>query len=87
MGLLAVAIEEGDVDPPAFVGVLKFDNIGFVKKVGVEDNGPVLPVGNIDRACAAIFQKFLNLVFVLVIVIFGKIPVIGSFLIPHHQPA
>ena len=87
MGLLAVAVEEGDVDPSTFVGVLKFDNISFVKEVGVEDNGPVLPVGNIDWACAAIFQKFLNLVFVLVIVIFGKIPVIGSFLIPHHQPA
>jgi hypothetical protein len=30
-GFLAVAVEEGHVDPAAFVGILKLDDVGFVK--------------------------------------------------------
>jgi hypothetical protein len=33
MGFLAVAVEKGDVDPAAFVGILKLDDVGFVKKM------------------------------------------------------
>ncbi len=54
-GFLAVAVEEGHVDPAAFVGILKLDDVGFVEKVGIEDHCPVLPVWNIERFCPAFF--------------------------------
>ena len=36
-GLLSVAVEEGDVDAAAFIVVLKFDDVGFVEDIGIED--------------------------------------------------
>jgi len=48
-GLLAVALEEGHVDPVAFVGVVKADDVGFVKEVGIEDDRPVLAVRTSNR--------------------------------------
>ena len=86
-GLLAVAVEEGHVDPAAFVGVVKVDDVGFVKEVGVKDDCAVLAVRNGDGFGSAFFQESLNFMFVLLIIICGKVPMIGRFLIPDHQPA
>ena len=62
---LAVTIEEGDVDPAGFVSILKFDDVSFVKKVGIENDSPVLPVRDGNGVGLAFLQKCLNLVFVL----------------------
>lgn len=43
-GLLAVAVEEGEVDETAFVRVLKLDDVGFVEENGIEDDRAVLVV-------------------------------------------
>ena len=82
-----MAVEEGDVDSATFIIVVKVDNVGFVEEIGIEDDRAILAVRDSNRFGPAIIQKFLNLVFVLVVIVFGKVPVIGCFLIPHHQPA
>ena len=83
-GLLAVAVEEGHVDPAAFVGILKLNDVGFVEQVGIKDHGPVLPVRDIDGFRPAFFQKGLNLMLIFVVIVFRKVPAIRGFLIPHH---
>lgn len=84
---LSVAVEDGDVDPEEFIGILKLNHFGFVEKIGIEGHRSVLSVGNVEGVRPAFFQKNLNLMLVLVIVVFGKIPVVGCFLIPNNQPA
>ena len=84
---LAVAVEEGDVDASTFIVVLKVDNVGFVEEVGIEDDRAVLAMRDRNRFGPGVLQKSLNLVFVLIVIVFGKVPIIGRFLIPHYQPA
>jgi hypothetical protein len=84
---LAVAIEESDVDASTFIVVLKVDNVGFVEEVGIEDDRAVLAMRDRNRFGPGVLQKSLNLVFVLVVIVFGKVPIIGRFLIPDYQPA
>lgn len=47
--LMPVAVEQGDVDPPAQILIFELHVVGFVEQVGVEDEGPVRAVGNADR--------------------------------------
>lgn len=84
---MAVTVKESDVDAANFIVVLKVKNVGFVGEVGIEDDRAVLAVGNRNRFGTAVLKKFLNLVFVLVVIVFGKVPIIGCFLIPYDQPA
>ena len=86
MGFLTSAVEEGDVDSPAFIIVLKFDDISFVKQIGIEYDSPILAIGNCDGFGSSFLQEILNLVAVFVVVVFGKIPIVRCFLIPHDQP-
>ena len=81
-----MAVEEGHVDPAAFVEVLKLDDIGFVEEIGIEDDRAVLTVRNGDGFGSVLFQKFLNFVSVFVVIVFRKVPIVWSFLIPHHKP-
>ena len=81
-----MAVEEGDVDAATFIIVVKVDDVSFVEEIGIEDDRAVLAVRNSNRFGPAVLQKFLNLVFVLVVIVFSKVPVIGRFLIPDHQP-
>ena len=84
-GLLTVAVEECDVDAATFVGVLKVDGVGFVEEIGIENDRAVLAMWNRNRFGAMLLEKLLNLVFVLVVVVFGKVPIIRGFLIPDHK--
>ena len=84
-GLLAVAVEEGDVDAAAFIRVLKVDDVGFVEEIGIEDGRAVLAVRNGDGLGSALFEKLLNFVVVLVVIVFGKVPVVRRFFVPHDE--
>ncbi len=86
-GLLAVAVEEGDVDAAAFIVVLKVDDVGFVEEIGIEDDRTVLAVRNRDGFGFALFEEFLNFVPVRVVIVFGKVPVVRRFFVPHDQAA
>jgi len=77
---LAVAVEEGHVDPAAFVGVVKVDDVGFVEEVGIEDDCAVLAVRASNRYGPVFLWKSLHLGLILVVIICGKIPMIGRFL-------
>ena len=87
MGLLAVAVEKRDVDTATLVGVLKIDDVGFVEEIGIKDHRSVLTMRDRDGFCSVLFEKFLNLVSVLVIVVFRKVPLIRGLLIPYHETA
>jgi len=43
---LSVAIEHRNVDSPVEVTFLESNPVGFVKEIGVEDDGPVGPIRN-----------------------------------------
>jgi hypothetical protein len=86
-GLLAVAVEEGNVDAAAFIGVLKVDDVGFVEEIGIEDDRTVLPVRDCDGFGSALFEELLNFVPVFVVIVFGEVPVVRSFFVPHDQAA
>ena len=86
-GLLAVAVEEGDVDAAAFIGVVKIDDVGFVEEIGIEDDRTVLAVRNRDGFGSALLEEFLNFVPVRVVIVFGKVPVVWRFFVPHDQAA
>ena len=61
-GLLAVAVEEGDVDAAAFIRVLKVDDVGFVEEIGIEDDRAVLAVRDRNRFGSALFEELLDTV-------------------------
>ena len=61
-----MAVEKCHSDPTVFVGVLKFDDIGFMNQVGIEDERSILSVGKDNGFGSAFLQKFLNLVRILV---------------------
>ena len=82
---LSVAVEEGDVDTAAFIVVLKFDDVGFVEEVGIEDEGSILAMRDDDGFGSALFEKLLNVVPVRIVVVFGKVPVVRSFFVPHDE--
>ena len=82
-----MAVEEGDVDAAAFIGVVKVDDVGFVEEIGIEDDRAVLSVRDGDGFGSALFEKFLNFVPVLVVIVFGKVPVVWRFFVPHDQAA
>ena len=82
---MAMAVEEGDVDATTFIVVLKVDDVGFVEEIRIEDDSPVLAIRDGDGLDSLLFEKFLNLVPVLVIVVFGKIPVVRGFFVPHDE--
>ena len=59
--------------------------VGFVEEIGIENDRAVLAMRNGNGFGSVLFQKFLNLVFVLVIIVFGKIPVVRGFFVPHDE--
>ncbi len=82
-----MAVEEGDVDAAAFIRVLKVDDVGFVEEIGIEDDRAVLAVRDGDGFGPTLFEKFLNFVSVLVVIVFGKVPVVRCFFVPNDQAA
>ncbi len=45
-GSLAMPIEERDINPAGFIVIFKFAGIRFMEQIGIENDGPVLPVRN-----------------------------------------
>ena len=82
---LSVAVEEGDVDVAAFIVVLKFDDVGFVKEIGIEDERSILAMRNDDGFGSTLFEKLLNVVSVRIVIVFGKVPVVRGFFVPHDE--
>src|SRR5215472_12964209 len=69
---LAVAVEQRHVHPVIFITNPEVYASGGVEEVGVKDDGAVLPVWDINRACALLSQERLD--DVRAAVICGKIP-------------
>ena len=76
---MAVTVQEGHIDAAGFIAVVKLYDIGFVKEIGIKDDGSILAMWNGNRGGGTLVQKILNFMPVLVVVIVRKVPVIRGF--------
>jgi hypothetical protein len=82
-----ITVQQRDVDPSTEIVILEGNLVGFVEEFGVEHDGPIGSIGNLDRFGTNLLEPGENLRLVFVIVVLLKIPVAWRFLVVHDQPA